>query len=320
MLSYPPFTGVQRLEDAARSNPYIVWGAQGPAIAKLQEAYVRLGYPMPKSTCAGGRMDGIFGSEMFAVTQKFQTSKTLKDDGIIGKDTMGALDAAMVATLPPTPKPKPKPVPKPKLPKPVPGLGTIEKHLNHDNYDLHLIRYPTGYELRLSMTIRFAFVDGPGASWASFTDKLAFVKAWSTAVETQWSTANVYTSPKHGRVPMRISIIAFMGPASPVEWQATVKKLPPGVWEVSEVVDGTVNTVRLDSNDLDWENKGGPEQMQDGVHEFGHMLGLPDENPASAPPGNPFGRDERSIMHKGHTVRQRHYAAFAQFVKDYFGE
>lgn len=325
MLNYADFRGVKCLEDAAKNDPWIAWGAQGIGVAKLQKAFVRLGYPMPGSTKAGGEMDGIFGNEMYKVTCAYQgDKKTLKKDGAIGKNTMSALDADMVAKTTPPLKPKPPPVTpkpnKPKLPPFVPTIpvSTIAKFDDRDDYNLMLIESKGAYRLHLTMTIKFTFVDGDAAAWTDQAEKIKFANDWASTVEKAWSLSNLYTSKKYGRVPFFVDI--FRKSSGDAEWKVTVTKIPAGTWRESTVTNGNVNTCQFDSGDFDPKNKGASMKQRGAVHEFGHMIGLPDENPTSAPAGNTWGTDKDSMMHSGEVIRARHHEAFRKFVKDYFGE
>lgn len=74
----------------------IARGATGPRVVVLQDLFCDLGYPLPKSR-QNGRWDGIFGSETEAATRKFQQSKGLKPDGMVGPMTLNALDLAILA-------------------------------------------------------------------------------------------------------------------------------------------------------------------------------------------------------------------------------
>jgi hypothetical protein len=320
MLQYKEFTGVARLEKAAENNPAIHWGANGPPIATLQRAYVALGFPMPKSTRADG-MDGIFGSETYSVTKGFQKKNGLKADGVIGKNTMKTLDAQMVAKTTPKPTPKPKPAPpRPRKPKPVPPPVTVMKFEDRNNYDLYMLKQ-VRYTIVLTMSITFVFKDGAGASWSSDQEKRNYIFAWREAVTKKWSLPILYNSRKFGGVPFEIRIYAFKeNGATVTEWTLTVTKIPSGEFRTSSVTDGNkINTSIGDSEDLVGVNKGASMLQRAAVHEFGHMLGLPDEYPAAVP-GGPNVADTDSIMHSGEALRQRHHKEFREWAKAYFGE
>lgn len=120
-LTSPRFKNNTRLQSAANNAPTMRWGERGDAVAIVQKAYVDLGYSMPVSTSEGGKMDGIFGKETYAVTRNFQSTHGLGVDGIVGKQTLGELDRLFQETPPgPTPPgptpPKPTPPAPPKPP------------------------------------------------------------------------------------------------------------------------------------------------------------------------------------------------------------
>jgi len=112
-----------RLQSAAKNSPAMRWGERGEPVALVQKAYVDLGYSMPVSS-NGGKMDGIFGKETYAVTRSFQSKHSLGVDGIIGKQTLHELDRLLKGSAPPGPTPPgptpvpPKPTPPPAPPKP----------------------------------------------------------------------------------------------------------------------------------------------------------------------------------------------------------
>lgn len=93
MLTSPRFTSSRTLQNAASNTPPLRKGARGRGVHLLQMALIDLGHRMPRST--GNALhspDGIFGEETFAVVRQFQRDNRLKDDGVVGRNTMGALD------------------------------------------------------------------------------------------------------------------------------------------------------------------------------------------------------------------------------------
>lgn len=320
MLSYSEFSGVAKLEQAAANKPAIGWGANGLHIAALQRAFVSLGFPMPKSTRADG-MDGIYGSEMYAVIKAFQKKAGFTQDGVIGKLTITDLDRQMVAKSSPQPVPKPAPLPRPPKPKPQPAPPIqVMKFEDRNNYDLYMLK-DGSHRVVLTMSITFKFENSPGASWADDQEKRKYIFAWREAVQTKWSLPNLYTSPKYGNVPFEIRVYAFKeNGAAVTEWTLTATKIPAGEFRTSSVTDGaTINTSVADSNDLTGVNKGATMKQRAAVHEFGHMLELDDEYEAGNP-GNPHAGDTDSIMNSGEALRRRHHEEFRKWAKAYFGE
>jgi peptidoglycan hydrolase-like protein with peptidoglycan-binding domain len=87
------FAGDPTLEAAASNAPALCKGAKGPAVAAIQQALVDLGYPMPISMATSDSTpDGIFGDETTATVKQFQKEVQLTADGIVGRNTIRALD------------------------------------------------------------------------------------------------------------------------------------------------------------------------------------------------------------------------------------
>jgi hypothetical protein len=115
MLTYPPFAASEAIEAVSRSRPPFKVGSRGPGVAIFQGALIDLGYKLPRGLRPFGRPDGIYGKETLDAVCAFQSRKgsQRKRDGIAGKDTVVAIDKAMVkltgfvptahVPLPPTP-------------------------------------------------------------------------------------------------------------------------------------------------------------------------------------------------------------------------
>ena len=89
----PIFKGNTRLAAVSVNNPVMKFGEKGGAVSLVQFALLSLGYQMPVSTQKLGRADGIYGCETRDVIKAFQRKHRLKDDGIIGRNTLERLDA-----------------------------------------------------------------------------------------------------------------------------------------------------------------------------------------------------------------------------------
>jgi len=107
------FAGNPVLEACFDNEQLLRFGNQGPAVAKIQQALIAAGFPLPKFG-----VDGIFRSETQSAVRKYQSAHSLKPDGIVGPLTMGSLDALFATPAPPGPGPTP-PGPGPTPPTPV---------------------------------------------------------------------------------------------------------------------------------------------------------------------------------------------------------
>ena len=89
------FAGDPTLEAVLNHSTKLQKGSTGTAVVKVQQALLDLGFQMPRFGA-----DGSYGDETVAAVKSFQSSKGLRPiDGIIGADTMRALDAAFPAAL-----------------------------------------------------------------------------------------------------------------------------------------------------------------------------------------------------------------------------
>jgi hypothetical protein len=93
----------------------------------IQQALIDLGYPLPISIREYGSPDGIYGPETEGGVRAFQKFEPpLRVDGIVGKNTMTALDGLL-----PNPAPRLPPLPKPPM-YVVPGLKTVIRQPTND--------------------------------------------------------------------------------------------------------------------------------------------------------------------------------------------
>jgi hypothetical protein len=108
-LSSPRFASIKRFQQAAVNNPPIGRGEVGETVRILQQSLIELGYWMDISTRRFNTPDGIFGPETEDRVKQFQRAQRIRDDGIVGKDTMAKLDALLPTAgpkLPPLPSSK----------------------------------------------------------------------------------------------------------------------------------------------------------------------------------------------------------------------
>lgn len=115
-LTSPRFAGNARLQAASENRPSIRFMEQNrEAVAILQQAFIDLGFPMPRSTKAG-KPDGIFGQETLDTVKAFQRKHALTQDGVVGRQTLGKLDSLL---------PGGKPASSGNVPYQVPGIKTV---------------------------------------------------------------------------------------------------------------------------------------------------------------------------------------------------
>ncbi|MCA9063095.1 MAG: peptidoglycan-binding protein [Planctomycetaceae bacterium] len=109
-LSSPWFRWSSRFRQAEQNNPPMRSGEQCQAVRVIQQAMIQLGvHPMTRSIRKYGSPDGVFGSETKQAVSKYQkdhTNPTLSSDGVVGQNTMRALDQDLPGggpKLPPLP-------------------------------------------------------------------------------------------------------------------------------------------------------------------------------------------------------------------------
>jgi peptidoglycan hydrolase-like protein with peptidoglycan-binding domain len=90
--------GDARLQRAFDDSPVMRSGESGAGVKTLQRALRDLGYDLTK-TFAKGDADGTFGDETVAAVKAFQRDQSLGDNGVVGRDTLRALDALYSITL-----------------------------------------------------------------------------------------------------------------------------------------------------------------------------------------------------------------------------
>ncbi len=94
-LTSPRFKDNATLVAVEANKAALARNSNGVAAHLVQMALVDLGFAMPRSTgSVNYSPDGIYGQETVDVVKAFQRSQTppLKDDGIVGQNTLRALD------------------------------------------------------------------------------------------------------------------------------------------------------------------------------------------------------------------------------------
>jgi hypothetical protein len=81
------FAGDEVLEACYDDEKILRRGDSDPAIAKIQEALIALGFPVPNVGA-----NGIFGDETELAIRSYQEARGLTVDGVMGPETIGNLD------------------------------------------------------------------------------------------------------------------------------------------------------------------------------------------------------------------------------------
>jgi murein L,D-transpeptidase YcbB/YkuD len=80
------FRDDERLQAAFDNGSPMRFGEEGPAVALLQQAFLDLGFLLPRSTDNGAQPpDGIFGIETARVVKGFQFRQGIAKDGVVGR-------------------------------------------------------------------------------------------------------------------------------------------------------------------------------------------------------------------------------------------
>lgn len=92
MMSAQQLRRNPQIAAAAVNSPPFKHGEKGVHVALYQQALYSLGHDLPRSLISASRprveFDGIFGDETQEKTKEFQTEQMLKDDGIVGEQTV----------------------------------------------------------------------------------------------------------------------------------------------------------------------------------------------------------------------------------------
>lgn len=90
--SSPRFQPSRNLRRVAANQATLRRGDRGRAVHLVRQALIDLGYAMPRSTTSARYSpDGSFGSETEVKLKAFQAASRLRDDGILGRNTLQAL-------------------------------------------------------------------------------------------------------------------------------------------------------------------------------------------------------------------------------------
>lgn len=190
------------------------------------------------------------------------------------------------------------------------SLGWFGKGVN-DAYDLYLVENSSkNLVLIIFMKIQFIFEDSNTLKWSRL-DKQVFVSMFESAIKGKWGNNRLLKSlPSGKKVLLDFRFESLIDSwAISEHWEVHVKKIKKGGFSQSSVSHLHGN-VSLDSEDIHFTHKGNGHSQRGIVHEFGHMLGLPDEYEV----GTTHASDYSSIMNRGETVSSRHDAVYVNWL------
>lgn len=176
--------------------------------------------------------------------------------------------------------------------------------LDIDNaFDLSLYQLPDGhYELVVFMKLQFFFKHNHPYRWER-NEEDQFIHEWQNIIHDVWGNKVIHSLPTGHRVTLTFDFYIQKGGWMFDHWEITVTKIAPQEFKFS-FVEPDWNNVNLDSEDLAYVGR-----QRGAIHEFGHMIGLPDEYQNSR-----HIVDIKSVMHSGEEVRDRHYSLFTDWI------
>lgn len=190
------------------------------------------------------------------------------------------------------------------------SIGWFGKGVN-DAYDIYLAEdLSKNLILILFMKIQFIFENSNSIKWSSF-HKNEFVRKFESVINRKWGNKRLLKILSKGKkVYLDLRFESLIGGWSISEhWEVHVEKIKKGAFSTSSVnpIFGRVN---LDSEDFTSVPKRGGGRQRGIVHEFGHMLGLPDEYKV----GTTHEKDFQSIMNGGELIRSRHDSVYIKWL------
>lgn len=182
-------------------------------------------------------------------------------------------------------------------------------------YDLRLLRIAQGLlVVEVSHDLHFEFAPNEGDPDIDWTDEESsgFLETWQNQISETWDTRDhVVIDGESLSVRFKSH---FSTSAADVHFRVRVFKLKDRTkWRGSAVCRrcyGGRFDAELDSNDIETRRLGGQRTQTAVKHEFGHMIGLPDEYGRGS-----HRKDKASVMNYGSTVRGRHLEHFIDWAR-----
>lgn len=178
------------------------------------------------------------------------------------------------------------------------------------NFDISLFKMADGhYVIEIFLKLQFFFIDGDEAAtgwktktsykWTS-SEKNTFMTSWHKTIKKFWQKVHAGKLKNGADVCVDVAFYIQEGGWLWDHFEIDVKKIPEGAFRGSAVQQSVFSAdVNLDSQDLSPKASG---QLA-AIHEFGHMIGLPDEYKKSSPHYS----DTDSIMNSGTRLKTRHF-------------
>jgi hypothetical protein len=171
-------------------------------------------------------------------------------------------------------------------------------------FDLALYQLPDGhYELVVFMKLQFFFKHNHPHFWENHEEE-RFIQEWEQAIHEVWGNKVIHALPQGSTVMLIFDFQIQKSGWMYDHWEIVVTKIGTDEFKVS-FVEPDWNNVHLDSEDFSYVGR-----QRGAIHEFGHMIGLPDEYHSSRHIVDP-----KSIMHSGEEIRDRHYGLFTDWIE-----
>lgn len=180
-----------------------------------------------------------------------------------------------------------------------------------DAYDLFLVENEESHlVLIIYMKVQFKFNDHGNHEWQNH-EKHGYVQEFEAVINRVWGNYRpLQELSEDKKVHLDIRFHSVVDKWSFNEnWEVHVTKIGEGKFYQSHL-NPITGKVTLDSQDIVALEREAGISQRGIVHEFGHMLGLPDDY---ARESEHF-HDVSSVMHSGEAIRPRHDAVFMDWL------
>lgn len=191
------------------------------------------------------------------------------------------------------------------------------RHGAHGHYDLRLLRTgDAALQIEVKLTIFFDHVpneDDQQIVWTQ-AERDSFAAEWRQQIAGTWNRGD-YTTYRGHSLSLAFDCDVRTTAAN-TQWQVRIFKMKDSSQSRTSSVGRNLFSGNFDA-ELD-SNDGLKKPLGDGtqtamIHEFGHMIGNPDEYNSSS-------TDKPSIMHSGSAVRDRHLAHLVSWARPHIDD